>query len=173
MMASSPRGPSSSEKINDDDDDDDDDDDEPNNTNASDDGIILISIEEDAYLKYDIALLGNGNNEPINQKQLDLIYKLYDWAVTVTTTTTTHEKSNNDNIDSIDNNNDDWCDHETCRRYLVARDWNFNAAKVQLKSALEWRYRNSKKTKHIFEMEFWQSPKPLKKSTCIKFKNYW
>jgi len=146
MMASSPRGPSSSEKINDDDDDDD----EPNNTNASDDGIILISIEEDAYLKYDIALLGNGNNEPINQKQLDLIYKLYDWAVTVTTTTTTtrtHEKSNNDNIDSIDNNNDDWCDHETCRRYLVARDCNFNAAKVQLKSALEWRYRNSKKNK--------------------------
>ena len=34
-----------------------------------------------------------------------------------------------DNDDDNDYNN--WCDHETCRRYLVAREWNFNPAKVR------------------------------------------
>jgi len=105
--------------------------------------------------KYDIATLGNGNNEPLNQDQFHLIHQLYVWAVSRNNENEDEDEVRNTRGASKDDHQ--WCDRETCRRYLVARKWDFEAAKAQLQSTMEWRSAEQMQ----LSLKFWQSPKAL------------
>jgi len=126
--------------------------------------------EESEVWKHNLALLGNGNERPLNKEQINSIEELYQWAIKKETEICNKAKSDAeiiqedseegdvDGTTAQDNSSSCWSDRETCRRYLVARKWDFEAAKAQLLTTLEWRFvSNSDQTK----LEFWQSPKAL------------
>lgn len=59
----------------------------------------------------------------------------------------------------------DFCDHETCRRYLIANNWNPKKALGQLSATLEWRI-----AENPGKLEFWQSPKALENPNSLSMR---
>lgn len=96
-------------------------------------------------MEHDIATFGNGHNEDLSEEQLIMIEELYERTLQLRKELIAEHASESQV----------W-DHEACRRYLVAREWNLEKAEAQLASTLEWR-----KTEDHPSMEFWQSPKAL------------
>lgn len=96
-------------------------------------------------MEHDIASLGNGHNEELSEEELKKILELYDRVAPM----------REELIAAHPSERAVW-DHEACRRYLVAREWNLDKAEDQLVSTLEWR-----KTEDHPSNEFWQSPKAL------------
>ena len=83
-----------------------------------------------------IALKGNGLGENITQEQLESISKLrHDPAIT--------SLANDALMETVDENGKEvskiWIDYEVCRRFLVARNWEYKDALDQLVSVLHWR----------------------------------
>lgn len=103
------------------------------------------SPPKELVLDMDIALLGNGMDENLSQEQRTMIDDLYERvsALRVKLAEELPQEA-------------DFCDHETCRRYLVARQWNLDKAESQLNSTLTWRLQQNPA-----RLDFWQSPKPL------------
>jgi CRAL/TRIO domain len=89
-----------------------------------------------------IAQKGNGEDEELSKSQLMLIHELYDRVSPYRDELAPHDS--------------DWCDHETCRRYIVARSWNIEKAEEQLVDTLKWRAKE-----HPGGRPFWQAPKAL------------
>ena len=99
--------------------------------------------------KLGIARAGNGNDGELSEEQLDLIKELYNRVVPrYSSGLSPHDR--------------DFCDHETCRRYLVARSWSLTKAEEQLVSTLKWRASANPAGK-----EFWQSSKCLQNPLAL------
>jgi len=96
-------------------------------------------------MEHDIAALGNGHNEELSDEELKKIQELFDRVAPMREELIAEHASESDV----------W-DHEACRRYLVAREWDLDKAEAQLVSTLEWR-----KTEDHPSMEFWESRKAL------------
>ena len=107
----------------------------------------------DDTMKDAIALKGNGKGDNISEEQFQQIKELYKKIKPLREALAEKEKVCTQ-IDSIG----DFCDYETCRRYLVARQWSMKGAEKQLISTLNWRIQNSDPGE-LLSMEFWQSPK--------------
>lgn len=93
-------------------------------------------------LERNVAQKGNGRNGDLSRDQWDLLHQLHDRVAPYR--------------DDLPEEDKDFCDLETCRRYLVARQWNLKKAEAQLISTLKWRKKENPSAKH-----FWQSPKAL------------
>lgn len=114
--------------------------------------------------KDDIAKLGNGHNEDISKGQYEMIEQLYD------NTKPLQEELIQKIATTLGSvGNDTFCDYETCRRFLVARQWNLYAAEKQLISTLKWRIEHTH-SEGIMAMEFWQSPKPLQNPHALNMR---
>ncbi|CAB9516673.1 SEC14-like protein 5 [Seminavis robusta] len=101
--------------------------------------------------KCDIALNGNGLDAPLSKDQLFLIQELHERV-------TPYREA----LSPLDA---EFCDLETCRRYLVARQWSLEKAQEQLVSTLQWRATtNPRKT------ELWQSPKCLNNPLALNMR---
>ncbi|OEU18377.1 hypothetical protein FRACYDRAFT_236654 [Fragilariopsis cylindrus CCMP1102] len=77
-----------------------------------------------------------------------------------------------------DNYYNNWCDHETCRRYLVAREWNFDPAKNGGIATITLPKKVKIKYKYKYSNNKWNFgnplPKPLQNPLAlIQFKNHW
>jgi len=79
-------------------------------------------------LRNDLAQNGNGFNEPLSEDELQMIEDL-------------HQAVQDDVIKLVECNprEEKFCDFETCRRYLVARNWKLQKAEAQLRATLKWR----------------------------------
>lgn len=96
----------------------------------------------------DLALLGDGKGNHLSDVQFSMIDTLYE------------------NVSSLRNElvaavqeDAHFCDHETCRRYLVARSWDIEAAQKQLESTLTWR---KEELYPLQKKQFHESPKTMK-----------
>jgi hypothetical protein len=98
---------------------------------------------EDLLGQYDLATEGNGHGEELSFDQIEMILELHDRVAPL------KAKLHPD---------DDFLDHECCRRYLVARQWSLERAEAQLTGTLEWR---AKESSNLMR-EMWQSPACLK-----------
>jgi len=105
----------------------------------------------DTIKRLDIARAGNGNNEELSLDQLEMIQELYDRMSLLRKGLHPHDR--------------DFLDHETCRRYLVARSWSLKKAEEQLASTLHWRVHEDPAGK-----EFWQSSKSLKDPLALSMR---
>jgi len=110
------------------------------------------SMRKDFINEHDIALHGNGNDQDLSEDQLELIRQLYDNVEPL-------RKALHHPHDA------EFCDYETCRRYLVARQWSLQRAQDQLTSTLEWRIQENPG-----EKEFWQSSKSLKNPLALNMR---
>jgi CRAL/TRIO domain len=98
-----------------------------------------------------IARLGNGHGKELSKEQFDLIHALH-----------ARVTSYREDLPPYDA---DFCDLETCRRYLVARQWNLANAEAQLVATLTWR-----KEVDPRGTESWQSPKALKNPLALNMR---
>jgi len=111
--------------------------------------------------KNDIARFGNGHNKDLTELQLDFIDQLY-VLVEPYRQKLEEQKLNCETFTIIPHDkNDDFCDLEMCRRYLVAREWSLEKAKKQLISTFEREIQIVTNSTTNDPKEFWQSPKAL------------
>jgi len=103
-----------------------------------------------------VAILGNGKKEELSTDQRNMIHKLHDDVEELRRLY--NDKKTQITPEFKEDDTDIFCDYETCRRYLVARQWNSKAALKQLSSTLKWRM-NEMSPKKLLTMQFWQSPK--------------
>ena len=100
----------------------------------------------------DLARLGNGCNGELSREQVTVIRQLFEavqpWR------------------EKLPSRKADFCDLETCRRYLVARQWNMKKAQVQLESTLQYYCEQPEDT----PQEFWQSPTALQNPLALSMR---
>jgi len=106
--------------------------------------------------KKDLALFGDGNGNHLSNEQLLMIDTLYENVSSL----------RNDLVDTVPEDAD-FCDHETCRRYLVARSWDIDAAQKQLESTLTWR---KEELYPLQKKEFHESPKTLNNPLALSLR---
>ena len=117
--------------------------DEPPTNEENNDKDDHAAVVEQAIEEYGIARLGNGDNQEISYKQWKLIESLYnELAPQAQELLAAHDT--------------DFFHHDTCRRYLVARQWNYQAAQAQLLTTLQYRHETDPAKR-----AFWESPKCL------------
>mmetsp|Transcript_9333 Transcript_9333/g.18421 ORF Transcript_9333/g.18421 Transcript_9333/m.18421 type:complete len:660 (+) Transcript_9333:533-2512(+) len=82
-------------------------------------------------LEATLANKGNGRDEPLSEENVALVKELYDRV--------------QDAFKSLLEKNpseESFTTYETCRRYLVAREWKIQAAEDQLRGTVKWRIEN-------------------------------
>lgn len=109
-----------------------------------------------------IALLGNGHNKELSEDQFTMIQKLYENVKPLR-----DQLKKRIELNCAEKDKYIFCDHETCRRYLVARNWNIKTAEKQLVSTLSWRI---KQIPGLICLEFWQSPKAIENPFALNMR---
>lgn len=77
---------------------------------------------------------GNGRNQPLTDKEVQLIATLHKKVIEKNTPKYAKE--------GVEKELTDYCDFESCRRVLVARGWSMNKAQNQLQETIDWRLQN-------------------------------
>jgi hypothetical protein len=117
-----------------------------------DEELSVLELELQILLdRYDIAYQGNGQDEELSKEQLQLIQQLYERVACYRQALASHDQ--------------DFCDHELCRRYLVARQWDLGKAEDQLVSTLMWRAEEQPG-----KLELWQNPKAFANPLCVNLR---
>jgi hypothetical protein len=101
-----------------------------------------------------LAESGDGEGGPLSQSQLVMIDELF-----------AKLQPERAALEAALPHEQGWCDLETCRRYLVARQWKPAKAEAQLRSTLEWRL-----AENPAKLDFWQSPRALKNPHALSMR---
>mmetsp|Transcript_11997 Transcript_11997/g.14674 ORF Transcript_11997/g.14674 Transcript_11997/m.14674 type:complete len:354 (-) Transcript_11997:457-1518(-) len=115
------------------------------NTGATVNGTHIMDDDDVSLLEdgHNFTEMINGENEELSEKQCGMINLLHNRM----------QPFFEQLVHTVPADND-FCSHDTCRRYLVAREWNFFGAETQLRSTLAWRMDKNPASL----MKFWQSP---------------
>ena len=107
-------------------------------------------VLEGVPVRDQIATLANGKDEDVSEEQIGKIEDLYK------------------RIQGLIEGHPrvlDWADYETCRRYLVARQWKVDKAYKQIKETIEWRIKEKPELQ-----KFEESPKCLKNPCALSMR---
>uniref|UniRef100_A0A7S2RZ26 CRAL-TRIO domain-containing protein n=1 Tax=Mucochytrium quahogii TaxID=96639 RepID=A0A7S2RZ26_9STRA len=106
---------------------------------------VPTMVNGEKYNELIIAEEGNGKDEALSEDELAMVDQLFERVADA------REKLEEGYPKDIG-----FCDRETCRRYLVARQWDLKKAEAQLRKTLQWRLVDKPAA-----LRFQDSPKPL------------